>query len=242
MRIGLVTIGQSPRDDIMAVLQHHLPSDCEPIEAGALDDASPRELRAMAPGPGERVLVSRMRDGSEVRVGKNRITARLVRVMRSLDERGCQVIVLLCTDRFPRLFVPFSLRALVVEPEKLLLGSVGSFARGRTLGIIVPSAEQIEETREIWQGVCRAVQVVTASPYASIDGLERAAHELAGGQDLGSVAGLSGARVSEVLPDIVVMDCMGFNLEHKRLVIEILRRPAVLAADVVGKMLSELAH
>jgi len=227
-RVGLVTIGQSPRDDIMSVLGNYLPRGCEPVQAGMLDGASPQELRALAPRPGERVLVTRLQDGTEVRLGRDRITGRLANVMRGLDRMGLQVIALLCTDRFPSLFVPFSLRALVVEPDKLLLGSVGALARGRSLGVVVPSPEQMED--------------------APMESLERAAQQLARGEEGDAAAGAAGwtnaAGVPSVStgggpPDLVVMDCMGFGREHKRLVSQIVGRPVVLASSIVGKMLSE---
>jgi len=246
-RVGLVTIGQSPRDDIMSVLGNYLPRGCEPVQAGMLDGASPQELRALAPRPGEQVLVTRLQDGTEVRLGRDRITGRLANVMRGLDRMGLQVIALLCTDRFPSLFVPFSLRALVVEPDKLLLGSVGALARGRSLGVVVPSPEQMEGTRESWQGICRTVHVVTASAYAPMESLERAAQQLARGEGEGAAgaagwtnaAGAPSVSTGGGPPDLVVMDCMGFGREHKRLVSQIVGRPVVLASSIVGKMLSE---
>ena len=48
-KIGLLTIGQSPRVDMTPEMAPLLGDDCEFIEAGAIDDLSLEEIEAFAP-------------------------------------------------------------------------------------------------------------------------------------------------------------------------------------------------
>ena len=66
--LGAVTIGQAPRVDITGDIMPLLPEHVELREYGALDDFTLEEVQArFAPGEGDEVLVSRMRDGRQAR-------------------------------------------------------------------------------------------------------------------------------------------------------------------------------
>ena len=62
-RIAFVTIRQSPRPDVVPEILAETRTPIEVTERGVLDDMTLAEVRAIAPGPGEERLVSRMRDG-----------------------------------------------------------------------------------------------------------------------------------------------------------------------------------
>ena len=59
--IGTVTIGQSPRGDIVTEILQILGSDYKIIEAGALDGLSQQDVAAFQPGPGGRWFESNPR-------------------------------------------------------------------------------------------------------------------------------------------------------------------------------------
>ena len=63
MKIGAVTIGQSPRTDVMADMKAILGEEVEVLEAGALDGISMEEIKQMEPAKGDYVLVSRLQNG-----------------------------------------------------------------------------------------------------------------------------------------------------------------------------------
>ncbi len=52
-RIGMLTIGQSPRDDIMSVMGPHLPPDVEAVQRGALDGLDAAAIADMRPTDGQ---------------------------------------------------------------------------------------------------------------------------------------------------------------------------------------------
>src|SRR3546814_2978658 len=76
-RIAFVTIGQAPRVDLTPEILDRIDAPIDAAEFGALDDLSAAEVAAMAPRPGEASLCTRMRDGSEVVIGKDRKSTRL---------------------------------------------------------------------------------------------------------------------------------------------------------------------
>ncbi|WP_114043794.1 AroM family protein [Acidipropionibacterium virtanenii] len=61
--LGVVTIGQSPRVDMVPEMVDQWPG-ADVREAGALDDLTADELSRLTPIPGDEVLTSRLRDGS----------------------------------------------------------------------------------------------------------------------------------------------------------------------------------
>jgi protein AroM len=76
MRVGTLTIGQSPRNDIIPDLKEILGKEVELIEKGALDGLSGEEINELSPKPGDYPLVTRLKDGIEVKVGKKYISSR----------------------------------------------------------------------------------------------------------------------------------------------------------------------
>jgi protein AroM len=66
-KIEMLTIGQSPRDDIIHALKEILVPDHEIIEAGALDHMTQEEIEGIVLRPDDYLLVSRLRDESESR-------------------------------------------------------------------------------------------------------------------------------------------------------------------------------
>jgi protein AroM len=62
--IGLLTIGQSPRDDVLPGLLEILGEGYEIIEAGALDDLTLEDINKVEFKHDDYILVSRMRDGA----------------------------------------------------------------------------------------------------------------------------------------------------------------------------------
>ena len=65
-RMGLITIGQSPRLDILSDIESVFDEDAELLQRGALDKLTQAELAALTPNEGETVLVSCLRDGTAV--------------------------------------------------------------------------------------------------------------------------------------------------------------------------------
>jgi protein AroM len=216
--LGLVTIGQSPRDDILPQIRPHLPADVSIRQVGALDGLTRSEIDALAPGPGDYVLHTRLRDGSAVSVNRSAIMLLLRGCLERLEDEGANPIVLLCTGEFPEL----RSKALLIEPERLLVNVVRGL-RPRRLGVLVPLRAQIEGAAEKWRYVGAELVFEAASPYGDEAEIGRAAEALRGRS-----------------PDLVVMDCMGYTRAHKQAMWEATGKPVILAAGVVGRIVGEL--
>src|SRR5262245_31141310 len=69
-KVGLITVGQSPRSDVVPDMAAILGGDVEIVEAGALDGLDGERIAALAPQGDDEILVTRLSDGSPVFVGK----------------------------------------------------------------------------------------------------------------------------------------------------------------------------
>jgi len=76
MKIGTLTIGQSPRVDIIPELKEAIGFEVEIEEKGALDDLTWEEVKDLYPGPDDYILVTRMRDGRVVNVAERHIISK----------------------------------------------------------------------------------------------------------------------------------------------------------------------
>jgi len=115
VRIGFITIGHSPRVDVVPEMTPIL-GDVEIIECGALDDLTLEEIQKLAPREGDYVLVTRLRDGTQVKLSREKIVKHLQTCIEKL-EKEVDVIGILCTGEFPEL----KSKKLLIEPSLLLL-------------------------------------------------------------------------------------------------------------------------
>ncbi|TZE82290.1 AroM family protein [Calorimonas adulescens] len=217
-RIGAVTIGQSPRTDIISEIKCIL-GDIEIIERGALDDLSRGEIEKLTPVKGVgKMLVSRLRDGTEVKLSEDKILGLMQQKIDELNGLGVDAILLLCTGEFPH----FDSHALLIKPGDVIKGIVDSLDRSVCLGVMVPDKGQIEMTLNKWSGFDNIV-IAAASPYGVFDGIVKAAGKLN-------------------LCDIIVMDCMGYNLQMKEAVKKQSGRPVILSRTTVARVAAEILN
>jgi protein AroM len=217
--LGVVTIGQSPRDDVMPQIMPFLPGYVEIRQAGALDGLGSDELAELAPAPDGYELLTRLRDGSAITVGREQIVSLVQARIDQLEGEGAALILLMCTGEFPTLRSD----VLLVEPDRLLVGVVDGL-RPQRMAVFVPLPSQAEATDEKWEAVEAEKVYVAGSPYGEPDEIARAADEL---QERSSV-------------DLVVMDCMGYTDAHRRLVVKAMGKPVILAASLAARVVGEL--
>ena len=217
-KVAAITIGQTPRDDVAGELEKVLGPKLRVVQAGALDGLSRAEIDALSPAADHDALVTRLRDGSDVIVGKSRIVPRLQRCLDRVAGET-EAATILCAGVFP----PFQSPHPVVMPERCMSAMVDAVFDGRRLGVIVPIAEQVESYRARWSRVDPRVAVVVASPYDDPARLVDAAEAL---------------RRAEA--SLVVMECMGFTSGMKQIVRDVTGVPALLPATVLAPVLAEL--
>ena len=196
VRVGFVTIGQSPRRDITEDLVKILPKDVEIVEAGALDDLSPSEIREkLSPKPGETLYVTRLRSGEEVRISKEKIVGLIQEKISMLDNRGVDIIAILCSGEFPE----FVSRTPILYPDKILKGIVSGIKYRGNSAVLIPAKEQMEYARDKWSPYLEIPDIIPISPYTSKS------------EDFSRV----GLELRRIGAGLIVMDCMGYTMEQK---------------------------
>ncbi len=220
MRIGFVTIGQSPRVDVVPEMVPLLPPSCEIVEIGALDGLSDSEIEQLTPQEGDYLLITRLADGRSVTVMRDAILARLQGCVDQLVARGVDLVALLCTGDLPSLVCPVPL----VLPQPLLYHTVAALAAaGAKIGVVIPLAGQVEQMRRQWAELGMSPAMAPANPYG--DGGEW--------QDAGRNLAAMGA-------DLLVMDCLGYTQKAKQAVREASGKPVILARSLLARVICEI--
>jgi protein AroM len=215
-RIAFVTIGQSPRADLLPEILANLTSPIEAVEFGALDGLTMEEVAALAPAPDDTSLCTRMRDGQEVVIGKRPTAQRLQALFDRLDGEGFDAITLLCTGYFEHI----GSKTLLIEAQRVVDATVDALSLGcGHLGIMVPLERQIAEFHVQGDGQ-RKVTAAYYSPYSG-DRLDAAAREVAG-------------------CDLIVMHCMGYSEHMRSRVVAAVDKPVLLARRIVAGTIQQI--
>src|SRR4030095_7216424 len=99
--LGIVTVGQAPRDDIATLFAIHAPAGTKVILRGALDGLSDAEVDALEPENGADTLYTRLRGGRDLKLSTKTVIARSPAGLARLRDDGCDVLVYACTGDFP---------------------------------------------------------------------------------------------------------------------------------------------
>lgn len=219
--VGLVTIGQSPRVDVVPEMIAVIGPAVEVREAGALDGLGRDEIAALAPTGDDEILVTRLADGTSVFLGKQKIVRHVEARIAALERGGATVTALLCTGAFP----PLAATKALIQPQPVLLGALRGMRWPGRLGVLTPSVRHVPQTAARWQRDGFDPVVVPLSPYEHEDAaaLARAA-----------------AALREANTGLVVMDCMGFNRKTRDELRALTGAPVLLANLLVARVIAEL--
>jgi protein AroM len=247
VKIALITIGQSPRDDIVAEMRPLIGAGIDITERGALDGLSRDEIGKLKPGRRDFPLMTRLTSGDVVIVGKKKITPLIQRQITACEDEGVTLSALLCTEDFPEiesLFAPTHRRKrLLLLPSVILRNAVTAMLRGGSvIGVLVPLDSQKRDTVRKWEktGPARPggleVVVETAHPYHAIPICPTST----GRQPGESEAARSLARIRDANADLIILDCFGYSLKMKEAVQKITRKPVLLPRSFVARYISEM--
>ena len=220
-RIGMISVGQSPRPDILSVFKETWGNQTEMIEIGALDGLSHEDVEQMAPSEGDAVLVVKMADGQQHIVGRKHLIPRIEACADTLIQtRQVTAMLLLCTGDFRsfRYSVPF------IIPQKIVDNTISALVgSGQTVGVMIPAEEQQKQMRR--NLTCSGIVPVfaSASPHLGEEGIVEAAHQL-----------------KRYNVDFIVMHCFGYTREMRDIVREATGKPVLLSNMLVAKVTGEL--
>lgn len=214
-KIGLITIGQSPRSDMTPEMQPLLGPSTVFVEAGALDDLSEEEIAKLAPEKDDTTYISRLRNGKSVKLSKAKLLPHLQQKILEVEEQVSSSIVV-CTGSFPTITHSKPL----LFPDQILKGTVEAVIGGGTMGLIVPLEEQKSQLLEKWGDT--PIVAAASTPYEEVN-IEGAAKEL-----------------KEKRATLLVLDCMGYTEEHKRRVKAATNLPVILSRSIVARVAAEM--
>lgn len=220
----MVTIGQAPRVDVVPDMATLL-GGATIIERGALDGLTRREMEPLAPTGDDEILVTRLADGGSVFVGKRHVTPLVQQRIDEVEREGAALTVLLCTGAFKGL----SAQRPLVEPEKILLGTLRAVSFTGRLGVLTPSSRHVPQTEARWRSHGYDPVVVPFSPYGA--GHDDSA--LTNAADIADALAAGGAG-------LVVLDCIGFNGKTRAEIQARLGIPILVANLLVARIVAEL--
>ncbi len=221
MKVGAITVGQSPRIDVTPDIMPIFGNKVELIEIGALDGLSYEEIAKFEPEEGDYVLVSRMSDGGSVTFAEKHILPRLQECIYKLEEQGVSLIIFFCTGNFP---VEFDSKVPLIFPNMVLGNIVPLLTRKKSISVLIPSELQVEQARERWEKLVDNVTVFAASPYGKFEDVRFVAEKLI-----------------ETDSDLVVLDCIGYTQKMKDMVYKLTNKPVVLPRTLAARIVTEIA-
>lgn len=218
-KIGAITVGQSPRNDVTGEIENLL-DGVELIQRGALDGLTTSEIAALAPQAGDYVLVTRLADGTSVRIAKKYILERMQYHIDDLMAQGIDGILLLCTGDFPAFTCPKP----VLYPQKLLQYFVAATCADQVVGVLIPDSSQIPQSTARWmQNGVKQVRVEPATPYGNPEEVILAAQ-----------------RLHQQGAAVIIMDCIGYTEKMKEEIKKQTGLPVVLPRSVAARSAAEL--
>ncbi len=221
IKVGFITIGQSPRVDVLEDFKDLMNKGLEVIEAGALDGLSIDYIRTnLAPAEGETLYVSRLASGEEVVVSREKIIQFMQKKISELESKNVDLIVILCSGEFPE----FKSKKPIIYPSKLLSGVVSSVLFNGKLAVLIPRKEQVGYAYSKWSVFTKNLVVKPASPYKFNEQEFRRVIE----------------EIKREDPQLIVMDCVGYSSKHKLIAFEATGKPIVATRGVIKAFLAEL--
>jgi protein AroM len=221
-KIGFLTIGQSPRKDILPEIIPRLSSPCQVIQAGALDDLGWEEIARLKPEEGHLPLITRLRNGQAVIVSREKIKPILQAKINELEEKEAEIIALLCTEDFAdshskkKLLLPFNL----MKEEILKLSPSG-------LIVFIPLEEQRKLAEAKWRIPKIPLLIEVLNPYQDFFNLNQLINKL-------------GRRENFLL----VFDCLGYSISLAQSISEHLALPylipRLILTQQINKFMSEI--
>jgi protein AroM len=220
-RLGMITIGQAPRNDVAPIIEKYLDGRAQLVQVGVLDGMSKEYIEEnLYPDEGDYVLTSRLVSNESVIMAREKIKPIVQEKINDLEKMGIKQILLLCTGVFPGLSTE---SAYLIEPDHVIPPAVKAMVGSRRFGVIVPLDEQKESlvSKFLPFGLLPAFGV--ASPY-HIDpkSFDAAANEL------------------KDKVDIILLDCMGYTEEAREMVSQATGVPVILSNAIMAKLTSEM--
>jgi len=219
--IGLVTIGQSPRDDIVPGLRNMLSARFKLVESGALDGLGKEEIDALAPTSDDYPLYTRLANGQSVTIAKRLIIPRVQACIDQLNAGGADVIAVLCSGAFP----VFRSSATLLLPNQMVdLVITSALDNRQRIAVLLPLSSQIEATHQRFDNDDKLL-LFSLSPAANSDAIDQVA------------VGLKNSQV-----DLVVLRCFSYSVAMRDAIASRTASRTILARSLLADSLIQITE
>ena len=220
-KLLVVTIGESPREDIGHILEKNLPESVEIIQQGVLDNLNPLELKEISTTDRQTSnLVTRLKNGDSIILNADMVEEKIQEIIVSAEKQGVKDILLLCTGHFSNLEYG---DLNVYMPDPLISPVTKEIVKDKKLGLLIPDQSQHQDMLMKWEKYDLRPFILSASPYSEFNNAAEVAR---------------GFREEGV--DFILLDCMGYTSEFKKELSEKVDVPVILSNVLVAKILSEI--
>ena len=214
-RVAFVTLGQSPRPDLVPDILSRMDVPVEPTEIGLLDDLDTRELAKARPGPDEPAFLSRLRDGRQVELSVGWTRERCRRVYDRIGSTRPDLVVMMSAS----CGTGFRHCSATLESDRVVVQAIEAFSRADLgLGVIVPLPGLLNDLQPIG-GPWKKARV-QAARHGDRNALRRAARELAE-------------------CDIVVLHSLGYSDADREAVAGVIEAPVILNRHLVANAIRD---
>ncbi|MGD8536798.1 MAG: AroM family protein [Candidatus Aminicenantes bacterium] len=218
VKVGLFTIGQSPRLDVVPEIIPLLLPNIEVVEEGLLDGIPQEEINLLKPEFGENALVTRLKDGSQVQLSEKKINTMIHEAIDHMrTKKDVRAVGVLCTHDFHESRFSFP----VIFPHHILNSQITQTSQINHLGIVIPLEDQVRMASGKWGVEKVAVEVI--SPYEEGKGWEDIAQKF----------------IQEKV-ETVILDCIGYTEQDKRDLQNLLHSPVLLPRAVLAQAINQL--
>lgn len=217
-RIMFVSVGQSPREDLIEEMMQNLDVPVETLEIGALDNLSDAEIAAFAVKDDEASIVTRLADGSNIVLSKSAISERMAKIVAEFRPGEYDLVAILSTG----LFRDFDSNCPTVNSQRAIESAIISLAaQGSTVGIIMPLERQLQE-----------FDIPALIDYKIV-----ASH--ARDNDRGQLAA---ALIDLAETDIIVLNSVAYTEADRAVVARASGKPVILARRIVSSAIRLLLY
>lgn len=217
-RIMFVSVGQSPREDLIEEMMQNLDVPVETLEIGALDNLSDTEIAAFAVKDDEASIVTRLADGSNIVLSKSAISERMAKIVAEFRPGEYDLVAILSTG----LFRDFDSNCPTVNSQRAIESAIISLAaQGSTVGIIMPLERQLQE-----------FDIPALVDYKIV-----ASH--ARDNDRGQLAA---ALIDLAETDIIVLNSVAYTEADRAVVARASGKPVILARRIVSSAIRLLLY
>lgn len=217
--LGIVTIGQTPRPDLVRAFEAHAPGARVEV-LGALDGLTIVEIDALAARPTDYPLLVKLADGSSRSIGMAVLHPLVEARAQEFGSLGARVVVVACAGGFPEVHAS----APVILPGKIVPAVVGAVSVTRRIGVVTPIRAQAAAAEAKWRADGFDPLVTWASPYLHAEIVT------------------ASALMTDPSLELVVLDCMGHDEEYRREFASLCGKPVLLAQSIAARVAGELAN